>query len=146
MIRLGEYEDLETIAQLMLDIFEQKMQAKYTKEGQCSFKELISLNSLQKRFLSNNIFYIYTKDKDIKGVIELESPYHIAFLFSKEVHKGIGKSLCEHAFKNTKEDICTVGAFEEALGFYKKLGFIEVSETKTFHDLPFTLMARNLLT
>lgn len=142
LIRLAEYEELQSICSLMKSVFKNKMQDYYTDEGIASFGVLVSLKSLQKRFLNNNLFYIYIKDEDIKGVIELESPCHIAFLFSALEKKGIAKDLCNFALKNNKEDICTVGAFSQSIAFYKKLGFIEVAEEKSLNGMTFTLMAK----
>ena len=141
-IRLAEYNELKLISQLMFNIFEEKMKDRYSIQGVENFKMQIKLTSLQKRFLADNIFYIYVQDGNIKGVLELERPCHIAFLFSKEPLKGIAKSLCLSALNETHEEICTVGAFKDAIGFYEKMGFVKISEEELIHEMPFTLMAQ----
>ena len=141
-IRLAQYEDLESIAHLMLEIFEDRMQVKYSLEGRTVFKELISLSSLQKRFLSNNLFYISTDDGFIKGALELEKPCHIAFLFVQQERRGVGKALCTFALEKSTQEICTVGAFEEAIGFYEGLGFVQVAQEKKINNIAYTLMAK----
>ena len=141
-IRLAEYNELALISQLMCELFHTKMQASYSKEGRKNFEAQIELAALQKRFLEENLFYIYIDYDDIKGVLELEKPCHIAFLFVKDERKGVGKNLCTIALENSTEEVCTVGVFEGAIGFYEKLGFIEVLEKKIFNAMEFTLMAK----
>jgi len=142
MIRLAQYEELPKIAELMLDVFNTKMRSLYSEDGQVSFSQLISLSSLEKRFLSHNSFYIFIENEDIKAVLELEDPCHIAFLFVGDEGKGLGKSLCLKAIENTSEEVCTVGAWSAAVSFYKKLGFIEIAEEKVVNEMPFILMAK----
>ena len=127
-IRLAEYDELVKISQLMLEVFDLRMKDKYTLEEQTSFLNEIELNSLQKRYLQEDLFYIYIEDEEIKGVLELERPCHIAFLFVKEERKGIARGLCLHALSNSKEEMCTVGAFKDAIEFYKKLAFMILSQ------------------
>jgi len=144
-IVLAEYEDLNAIASLMQGVFEEKMQVKYSQEGRESFQELICLSALQKRFLGENLFYIKIENGFVTGVLELEKPSHIAFLFVKDTQKGVGKELCESALRECDEAICTVGAFEDSIGFYKKLGFVALDKEGISHGMPFTLMAKSLI-
>jgi len=141
-IRTAQYEDLEIISVLMLEVFESRMQEKYSDAGKKAFKELISLSSLQKRFLSDNLFYMSMDGALVKGVLELEKPCHIAFLFIKQERKGLGKELCSFALEKSLEEVCTVGAFEDSIGFYEHLGFSQVSKEAKVHDMAFTLMAK----
>lgn len=144
MIRLAEYEDLEGIAQLMYFVFQQKLQDSYSDKGRSNFLELISLSSLQKRFLSQSTFFISVDEDNIEAMIEIEEPCHIAFLFSKIENRGLARSLCEYALNEQEEEICTVGSVKGAIGFYKKLGFIQVGDETIAHDMSFTLMAKSL--
>jgi Acetyltransferase (GNAT) domain len=143
-IRLAEYDELKKLSQLMLEIFDLKMKEKYTSEAEASFVKEIALSSLEKRYLQDSLFYISIEDEEIKGVLELERPCHIAFLFVKEERKGIAKSLCAHALSNCKEEVCTVGAFKDAIEFYQKLDFMILSQEDSTSKLPFTLMAKIL--
>jgi len=142
VIRLAQYEELQSVSQLMQTIFRLKMQGQYTKEGKENFEKLIALSALEKRYLEDNLFYIYIQDEDIKGMIEIESPCHIAFLFSSIEKQGIAKALCETALERNNEDICTVGAFSDAIDFYKKIGFVKVGDENTINGMNFTLMAK----
>jgi len=144
MIGLAKYEDLNTVSLLMQDVFEKKMKASYSSQGQECFSGLISLSAIQKRFLEGNLFYISIDDTDIKGVLEIEKPCHIAFLFIHEEGQGLGKELCSFALKESAELLCTVGAFKESIGFYKALGFVEVAKENTTQVMQFTLMAKSL--
>ncbi|MDF1880231.1 GNAT family N-acetyltransferase [Sulfurimonas sp. MAG313] len=141
MIRLAEYDDLETISLLMLDLFHVKMSGAYTKEGRVSFLKQIETDALAQRFLQESLFYIYEIDGYIEGVIELEKSSHIAFLFSRVEKKGIARALCQEALNHCGVEVCTVGAFSEAIGFYKHLGFVILAEAKIAHGIEFTLMA-----
>ncbi len=144
MIRLAEYEELAVLSRLMKDLFSSKMQESYSEEGKSSLGLQLELSALQKRFLGKSLFYLYYDNGDIKGVLEIESPRHIAFLFVKEEGRGIAKALCNRAFGNMGEGVSTVGAFGKAIGFYTAMGFEKVSEEKIFHGIPFTLMAKQL--
>jgi len=144
LIRLAKHYELKRLSQLMLEIFNLKMKEKYTSEAKASFVKEIALSSLEKRYFQQNLFYISIEDDEIKGVLELERPCHIAFLFVKEERKGIAKSLCAHALSNSKEEVCTVGAFKDAIEFYQKLDFIILSQEDSTSKLPFTLMAKIL--
>lgn len=144
MISLAKNKNLEEISLLMYDIFSSKMQNTYSQDGINSFKNDISLTSLQTRFSSNSQFYIYTKDSKIIAVLELEKPAHIAFLFSKIEGIGVAKKLCSFAQDNTSQEFITVGSYCNAIGFYKKLGFIEIDEEKTINGIAFTFMAKSL--
>ena len=141
MIKKAEYMDLGLISLLMHTVFMTKMQSHYGEEGKKSFLEQIELASLQKRFLQGNVFYI---SENMTAVLEVEAPCHIAFLFVQEEEQGFGKALLSQALKDTAQDICTVGAFEEAIGFYRKVGFKTISDEKIFHGMAFTLMAKHL--
>lgn len=144
MIRLAKYEELAKVSELMLDVFKKKMLSQYSAQGKKIFEKLISLSSLEKRFLSDNLFYIFIEDENIKGVLELEIPCHIAFLFVKEERKGIARKLCQKSLEQTSEEIYTVGAFASAVNFYKKIGFVEVSEERLVNGMCFTLMAKTV--
>lgn len=141
-IRLAQFDELESISVLMLEVFQTHMQKKYSDEGQKAFIELIALSSLKKRFLSGNLFYISLDKNYIKGVLELEKPCHIAFLFVKEPGEGRGKGLCSYALEKSSQEACTVGAFEDSIGFYESLGFMKISEKRKANDMEFTLMAK----
>jgi len=143
-VRLAEFEDLEAINRLMQKVFSSQMQAFYSEEGRNSLMNLLSLRALQKRFLEDNRFYVYELQGRLEGVIELEHPCHIAFLFVQTPRKGIARRLCDEVLAKSKEEIVTVGAFSQAIGFYTKLGFKKVSQEQRVHGLPFTLMAKRL--
>lgn len=128
----------------MLDIFDLKMKATYASEAEASFVNEIALSSLEKRYFQDSLFYISIEDEEIKGVLELEMPCHIAFLFVKDERKGIAKSLCAHAFSDCNEEVCTVGAYKDAIEFYHKLDFMILSQEESAGKLPFTLMAKVL--
>jgi len=143
-IRLAEFDELKKLSRLMLEIFHLKMKEKYTSEVQTSFLKEMALGSLQKRYFQDNLFYISVEDEEIKGVLELERPCHIAFLLVKEERKGIARALCSHALRKTEEEFCTVGAFKDAIEFYKKLDFQILSKKDIKSNIPYTLMAKVL--
>jgi len=142
-IRRAEYEELQAVSDLMCSVFKGPMKEDYSLEARESFLHEISLSSLQKRFFDTSVFYLACDDTEIEGVLELEQPAHIAFLFAAKQGEGIGKSLCEKIFENPKERFVTVGAFPKAAGFYEGLGFKKVGEENTSSHLPFVLMVRH---
>lgn len=138
-MRIATYEELEEISILMNELFYTQMQEHYSKEGQKSFLEQLTLQNIQTRFKENSTFYV---DEKVETVLELESKRHIAFLFSR--HRGLGNAhkLCQYVFSQLKETVITVGAFSKAIGFYEKVGFIKIKDEQNTHGLYFTLMAK----
>ena len=143
-MNLAKYEQLQEVSLLMQDIFKTKMQETYSQLGQTNFLEDISLKNLQKRFLNNSKFFLHVENKIILGVLELEPPSHIAFLFVKKEGFKIATSLCKQVQESLKEDFLTVGAYSDAVGFYKKLNFIIIDTEKTNNEINFTLMAKKI--
>jgi len=141
-IRTAEYEELQTVSDLMSRVFKGPMQEDYSVEARETFLHEISLSSLQKRFFDKSMFYLASDDAEIEGVLELEQPSHIAFLFALKQGQGIGKALCEKVFERTMQGFVTVGAFPKAEGFYERLGFNKVGEENMSSHLPFVLMLR----
>jgi hypothetical protein len=143
-IRTAEYEELHAVSDLMSRVFNGPMQEDYTLEAREIFLHEISLSSLQKRFFDTSVFYLACDDAEIEGVLELEEPLHIAFLFALKQGEGIGQALCEEVFESSNEGFVTVGAFPKATGFYEGLGFKKIGEENSSSHLPFVLMARHI--
>ncbi|MDF1883040.1 GNAT family N-acetyltransferase [Sulfurimonas sp. SAG-AH-194-C21] len=141
MIREAKYEELEAISILMHEVFESKMRKLYTPEAQNSFLNQITLESLQESYNAKNIFYV---NEEITAVLEFETYSHIAFLFSKDENRGNARALCEYAFKHKKSDALTVGAFKNAIAYYEKIGFTQVSEEIILEGINFTIMERKI--
>lgn len=139
MIREAKYEELEAISVLMHEVFESKMRKFYDTRAQKGFLNQISLKSLQESYNAKNIFYI---NEEMTAVLEFETYSHIAFLFSKDENRGHAKALCEYAYKHKKSDSLTVGAFANAIEFYKKIGFTQVSDEIILEGINFTIMEK----
>jgi GNAT superfamily N-acetyltransferase len=143
-IRTAEYEELQAVSDLMSSIFKGCMQEDYSVEAREIFLREISVSSLQKRFFDKSVFYLSCTDTEIEGVLELEQPSHIAFLFAAKQGEGIGKSLCDKVVEDCKEGFVTVGAFPGVTGFYERLGFTKVDVKNRSSHLPFVLMVRHI--
>lgn len=143
-VQIAEYEQLESVSDLMSAVFHRSMEDTYGDEGREVFLNEISLASLQKRFFDQSTFYLCCQNDEIKGVLELENPSHIAFLFVEKEGAGTGRLLCTKLFDDLQEGHVTVGAFSMAVGFYEGLGFEKVSEENSSDLMPFTLMAKRL--
>lgn len=143
-VQIAEYEQLESVSALMSAVFHRSMEDTYGDEGREVFLNEISLASLQKRFFDQSTFYLCCQNDEIKGVLELENPSHIAFLFVEKEGAGTGRLLCTKLFDDLQEGHVTVGAFSMAVGFYEGLGFEKVSEENSSDLMPFTLMAKRL--
>lgn len=143
-VQIAEYEQLESVSDLMSAVFHRSMENTYSDEGREIFLNEISLASLQKRFFDQSTFYLCCQNDEIKGVLELENPSHIAFLFVEKEGAGTGRLLCTKLFDDLQEGYVTVGAFSMAVGFYEGLGFEKVSEENSSDLMPFTLMAKRL--
>ncbi len=141
-VLIAEYEQLGAVSDLMSAVFRRSMENTYGDEGRQVFLDEISLSSLQKRFFDQSTFYLCYQNDEIKGVLELENPSHIAFLFVAKEGEGTGTLLCTKLFEALKEGYVTVGAFSKAVSFYEGLGFKKVSEENSSDRMPFTLMAK----
>jgi len=143
-VQIAEYEQLEAVSGLMSAVFRRSMEDTYGDEGREAFLSEISLSSLQKRFFDQSTFYLCCQNNEITGILELENPSHIAFLFVEKEGEGTGKLLCSKLFDDVKEEYLTVGAFAKAVCFYERLGFEKVSEENSSDLMSFTLMAKRL--
>jgi len=141
MIERAKKSDLNSISVLMNDVFESHMQEAYTQKGRENFRALLKLEMLVERFDNNSDFFIYRKNNEIEGVLELESGFHIAFLFVNYQGKGIGTALCKKLIDGDN-DLISVAAFPESISFYKKLGFSSVDEKRVVDGMPFVLMIK----
>ena len=92
-------------------------------------------------------FYGCFVNNTIIGIIAVRNFVHISLLFvDKHYHKqGIARTLFDDVIKICKEkisflQIVTVNSSPYAVGFYHKLGFVDISSEQTVDGIRFTPM------
>ena len=116
----------------------------YSKEGIEYFYKFIDIDNI-KKMLNNNLRLLMVESYDrVVGVIGYRDNSHICLLFvdKKHHHQGIAKALYEKVRKEVQAytDKITVNSSPYALGFYKKMGFIETNEPQEVDGIKFIPM------
>ena len=145
-------EDLPEILNLVHKVFDEFEAPYYSEEGVSSFYKFIDINNISEQF-SNGSLYFYGCfiNNIIVGIIAVKDFIHISLLFvDKQYHKqGIARSLFNDVIKICKENkhflkTITVNSSPYAVGFYHKLGFVDVSSEQLLDGVQFTPMRLEL--
>lgn len=125
-IEKAKIDDLEYISILAKDIYLKYNSHFDTKEGIDNVLKFISLDNIKSR----NSLILQAKDftKKIIGMIEIVNNNHISLFFvnDKYFKRGIATKLFESAINICNSKLYTVKSSYYALGFYKKLGFVQL--------------------
>ena len=105
----------------------------YCEQGVNSFRNFVTDNTLYRMFMegSYRLFGAFDAGRLI-GMITLRGGRHISLLFvdEKYQHRGIGASLIDiagqFAGRKSGESFLTVNAAPDAVGFYHRVGFLDV--------------------
>lgn len=141
---LDEWQDVMQLAWRTFLRFESK---DYSEEGILSFHNFVTDHTLYKMFISGVYQVVVALDgKRIVGMISLRDITHISLLFVEEQYhkKGIGRALVSHMgdyLKNEEgKSRMTVNAAPYAIGFYHKLGFVDLDTEKENDGIRYTPM------
>jgi len=148
-IQKAQPSDFLSVNQLITNTFTQFVAFEYSKEGQNTFLDYISLEKTVARQHNHSIYIaIDNSTHQIIGAIELREFRHVSLLFTHQNHlgKGIGKALfqkgkaiCQTENPNLKT--ITVFSSPYAVDIYKKLGFETTDVETTKNGLRFTPMS-----
>lgn len=146
-LRFAYLDEWQDIMQLAWKTFLQFEAKDYSEEGIQNFNNFVTDHTLYKMFVSGVYqVVIALEDKKIVGMISLRDVTHISLLFvDAQYHKkGIGRALVVYMGEHLKNEEgysrMTVNAAPYALGFYHKLGFVDLDTEKENDGIRYTPM------
>lgn len=132
-IERANINDIEEISDLVKRIYLKYNSKIDTEEGIKNILIFISAENMRLRFFIEGALMLVARDenKKIIGVIELRNFEHISLFFvdDKYFKLGIGKKLFEEAKNIFGTEKYSVNASDYGLEFYKKLGFIQITDS-----------------
>ena len=132
-IEKANINDIEEISDLVKRIYLKYNSKIDTEEGIKNILIFISAENIKLRFFIEGALMLVARDenKKIIGVIELRNFEHISLFFvdDKYFKLGIGKKLFEKAKNIFGTEKYSVNASDYGLEFYKKLGFIQITDS-----------------
>ena len=132
-IEKAQIEDIKEISNLIKRIYLKYNSKIDSEEGIKNILIFASAESMRLRFFIEGALMLVARDenKKIVGVIELRNFEHISLFFvdDKYFKLGIGKKLFEEAKNIFGYEKFSVNASDYGLEFYKKLGFIQITDS-----------------
>jgi putative acetyltransferase len=138
-IRTATIDDSTKIAQTHKASIQSLCKDLYTKEEIAGWTSILS-PEIYENAIKEKIMIIAVKKNEIRGlgIIDIKKSELCAiYVHPDSTGKGVGKKILSHLEVIAKDnDIhqLTLGSTMNALGFYKKHGYMEESEV--FHELP----------
>lgn len=136
------HEDLDIAIDLIWKTFLEFEAPNYTQEGIDEFNKSINDNE----WISKKKFYGYYEDNKLLGVIATNNINHISLLFvDGNYHKhGIGRDLYNYIKKFNNTGYFNVNSSIYGHEFYKRIGFVDLSEEQCVHGIRFYPMKIDL--
>lgn len=141
----------EEAMQLAWDTFVLFEAPEYSREGIKNFKNFVRDPILKTLFLEGKYkTFAAFHNGLIVGIIGIRNENHISLLFvDSEYHKkGIASKLVKKAIESTKKEYgkttMTVNSSPYAVGFYHKMGFVDLSDEITTDGIRYTPMKLNI--
>ena len=130
--------EIPAASALIWDVFLQYVAPDYTEEGVQTFRRYI--HDTEK--LSKLVFHGAFDAGELVGVICVREPQHIGGFFVRGDHHGaqIGRALFEAMTKDYEKQEFTVNSSPFAVGFYKRLGFVQTMPEQCEDGIRFTPM------
>ena len=152
MVRCAYSSDWEGAIKLAWDTFVRYKAPGYSQEGIENFRKFVNDDMLRKMFLAGHYqLFVAVFEGKYLGMLSLREKKHISLLFvDGDCHgNGIGKALIRFVSKYVLEeegiDKMTVNASPYALGFYHKMGFVDLREEMEADGIIFTPMELSLV-
>lgn len=131
-MKVGE----ETIVnKLILEVFNKFIAQYYSEDGISNFYDYVNVDNMKARLKKGSFILVACDGDSIIGAIELRDDDHISQLFvhHKYHERGIAKRLVELSIAKARRNnvfIKKIGVYASpyAVGFYKRLGFVPLSE------------------
>ena len=132
-IERAKINDIEEISDLVKRIYLKYNSKIDSEEGINNILTFMSKENMRLRFYIEGALILVARDKNNKivGAIELKNFEHISLFFvdDKYFKFGIGKKLFEEVKNILKLEKYSVKAIDYALEFYKKLGFVQITDS-----------------
>ncbi|CCY77198.1 gCN5-related N-acetyltransferase [Brachyspira sp. CAG:700] len=132
-IERAKINDIEEISDLVKRIYLKYNSKIDSEEGINNILTFMSKENMRLRFYIEGALILVARDKNNKivGAIELKNFEHISLLFvdDKYFKFGIGKKLFEEVKNILELEKYSVNASDYALEFYKKLGFVQITDS-----------------
>ena len=132
-IEKAKINDIEEISDLVKRIYLKYNSKIDSEEGINNILTFMSKENMRLRFYIEGALMLVARDKNNKivGAIELKNFEHISLFFvdDKYFKFGIGKKLFEEVKNILKLEKYSVNASDYALEFYKKLGFVQITDS-----------------
>ncbi|HWR41615.1 GNAT family N-acetyltransferase [Sporomusa sp.] len=148
---IGEvtFDELSKVTSMVKAVFDKFIAPSFLEEGIRSVYDLIASETIKNRLLKNSFMLVARKEDQIIGVIEFYYINHMLLLFTAETWHGCGiaRSLLEAGISRCCREHeglnqITVGAFELAIPFYEKMGFVIYDQEQTINGIRFTPMLK----
>lgn len=132
-IERAKINDIEEISDLVKRIYLKYNSKIDSEEGINNILTFMSKENMRLRFYIEGALMLVARDKNKKivGAIELKNFEHISLFFvdDKYFKFGIGKKLFEEVKNILELEKYSVNASDYALEFYKKLGFVQITDS-----------------
>lgn len=132
-IERAKINDIEEISDLVKRIYLKYNSKIDSEEGINNILTFMSKENMRLRFYIEGALILVARDKNNKivGAIELKNFEHISLFFvdDKYFKFGIGKKLFEEVKNILELEKYSVNASDYGLEFYKKLGFIQITDS-----------------
>lgn len=140
-IRILRGHEISKANQLIKEVFLQDLASLYKKEGQEEFLRCFEDEHILSLMKDQHLIMLGAFEDELIGVIGIRDFSHIQSLFIKKEYQnqGIGTKLFNKA-KQLMQGKVSVNADVEAVGFYKKQGFIEISKKQEVNGICFIPM------
>lgn len=132
-IERAKINDIEEISDLVKRIYLKYNSKIDSEKGINNILTFMSKENMRLRFYIEGALMLVARDENNKivGAIELKNFEHISLFFvdDKYFKFGIGKKLFEEVKNILKLEKYSVNASDYALEFYKKLGFVQITDS-----------------
>ena len=150
-IRELEEDEIAEVHALVSSVFDEFVAPLFSDEGIREFKSFIEPPRLRERLSSNSFILVADSDVEMVGVIGVRDWSHVFLLFVKgdQQRKGIARLLLAEALKRcqtAKPDLeqITVNSSPNAVGAYRRMGFIPTSEEQLANGVRYVPMVLDL--
>ena len=146
-IRLLHENDLSETLDLVWHVFQEFEVPLYPPKGIKSFQEFIAYSNILSMYQEHKlIFWGCFHENQLIGTIALRGYSHVSLLFVKKEwhHRGVAtylfRTLYGYVTQHNQAESITVNSSPYAIGFYKRIGFQEMSPEKEVDGIRFTPM------
>jgi GNAT superfamily N-acetyltransferase len=150
-IRDLEGDEIGEAHTLVSSVFDEFVAPLFSDEGIHEFKSFIEPSRLIERLRADSFILVAEIDGEMVGVIGVRDWSHVFLLFVKSNHqrKGIARLLLLEALKRCKKakpdlEKITVNSSPNAMGTYRRMGFIQTSEEQLANGIRYIPMVLHL--